>query len=81
MAVYLGVAIATECNEVFFSVAARVAAEFLVVNFEVRHCTADLASPAITAQNLQSKVCIRLEGEPQRSGFERMLPHDAFAVK
>jgi hypothetical protein len=34
-----------------FGIASRLTAKLLVVNFEVRPCTAELASPAITLQN------------------------------
>ena len=40
-----------QSDQVFFRVAARVAAELLVVNFQVRFFAADLASPAITLQD------------------------------
>jgi len=41
------VAVAAECDQVFFRVLAGVTAKLLVVNFEVRHRSAGLASPAI----------------------------------
>jgi hypothetical protein len=40
-----------QSDQVFFRVAARVAAELLVVNFQMGLCAADLASPAVAVQN------------------------------
>jgi hypothetical protein len=51
-AVHSGVACGAESNQILFRIVARVATEFFVVNFQVRHRAACLASPAITAQNL-----------------------------
>jgi hypothetical protein len=38
-------------DQVLFGVVAEVAAELLVMNFEMRPCTADLAAPAVTLQD------------------------------
>jgi len=48
----VGVAFRTERDEVVFGVIARVTSKLSVVYFQVRHCAAGLASPAIAAQYL-----------------------------
>jgi hypothetical protein len=48
-AVSIGMADNTKCNQVLFGVVAGVAAELLVVDLEVGHCAARLASPTVSA--------------------------------
>ena len=43
------VAVETQCDQVLLAVVSGMAAEFPVVNLEVRHRAARLASPAIAA--------------------------------
>jgi len=43
------VARSAECNQIFLRIIARSAAEFSVVNLEIRHSAARLTSPAVTA--------------------------------
>jgi len=42
----------TQGHQVFFCILARVAAELLVVHFQMRDRAAGLASPAVTSQRL-----------------------------
>ena len=53
------VAVVAERNEVFFGVVAGVAAELLMMNFEVRHCAAVLTSPVVPLEDLMVKVFVR----------------------
>ena len=46
---HCGMAFGTKCNEVLLGILPGVAAEFSVVNFEVGHCAASLASPVVAA--------------------------------
>jgi hypothetical protein len=46
---YRGVACRTKGNQVLLGIVTGLAAEFSVVNFEVGHRAAGLASPAITS--------------------------------
>jgi len=55
-----GVACGTECDQVFFRIFAGMAAEFLVVNLEIRHCAARLASPAIAPQYLVAELFVQV---------------------
>jgi hypothetical protein len=40
-----------ECDQIFLGITAGVAAEFLVMDFQVRHRAAGLTPPAIATQN------------------------------
>jgi hypothetical protein len=46
-------------HKVFFGVVAGVAAEFLMMNFEVRHCAAVLTSPVVAPEHLLVKLFVR----------------------
>ena len=46
-------------DEIFFSVGARMAAKLLVMNLQVRHRPAGLASPAIATEHQLSQTLIR----------------------
>jgi hypothetical protein len=50
MAMLLSVADGTEGNQIRFGIVSSVASEHLVMHFEVRRRTAELASPAISAE-------------------------------
>jgi hypothetical protein len=49
---YQGVAPSTQCYEIFFGVASTMASQFNVVNLQMLHVAARLASPAVSPQNL-----------------------------
>jgi hypothetical protein len=51
-----GVAGRTKCDQVLLGIIAGLAAEFLVVNLEVGHRAARLASPAVSAQYLYAAL-------------------------
>jgi hypothetical protein len=46
-----GMAVVAQGDQVLFRVVTRVAPELLVVNFEICHGAADLASPAVALQD------------------------------
>ena len=46
-------------DQVFFGIVAGVAAELLMMNFEVRHCAAVLTSPVVPLEDLMVKVFVR----------------------
>jgi len=50
--VQFGVALLTEREKVQFGVISGMAAEILVVNLQVRHRSAKLTSPSVSAQHL-----------------------------
>jgi len=54
-----------QSDEVSLRVFATLAAEFLVVNFQVHHAAAVLASPAITPQHLFAELFVQVGIEPQ----------------
>ena len=66
-------------NEVVFLVFARMAAKLLMMNFEISHRTAELASPAIPSQHLFTEFGIVIYSEPKRSRFYAGLIHGAGA--
>ena len=48
----LFVALSTQCNQILFLIAARVATKLDMVDLEVLHATAELAAPAVALQHL-----------------------------
>jgi len=56
-------------------------AEFLVVNFKIRHGAAGLASPAIPAEYQSAKLFVQLGIKPQALAFWRVAVQEAFSVK
>jgi hypothetical protein len=69
------VTIKAKRDQIAFTIPARVAAELFVVDFEVGHRTAQLTSPAISAQHLLSKILVILLLEPDRRLFRHNLLH------
>jgi hypothetical protein len=55
-----GVTITAERNEVFVDIPSAVAPEQQVMNFQIPHATADLASPTIPDQNAQTQSLRKL---------------------
>lgn len=62
-----------ESNQVLFDVSARVAAEFLMMNFEVFHRAAGLASPVIALEDLPVQSCVGFAIELQSSTLHQHL--------
>jgi hypothetical protein len=60
-AVNMGVACGTKCNQVLLTIITGTATKLFVMNFKIRHSAAELASPAVSAQHLKSKLLIRDE--------------------
>jgi hypothetical protein len=60
---------AAEGDQVLFSIVTRMAAKFLVVDFQVRHGAARLTSPAIATQDLLAKIVVRHRIQPQSHGL------------
>lgn len=54
-----GVAGSAKRDQIFFAIVAGVAAEFLVMNFQVEHRSAELASPVFAAEHLFTKLLIQ----------------------
>jgi hypothetical protein len=52
LAMQVGMAKGAERDQVLFRITAGVAAKLFVVNFQIRHCAARLAPPAIPTQDL-----------------------------
>jgi hypothetical protein len=52
LSMYEGVAPSTQCNEIFFGVASTMASQFNMVNLQMLHAAAPLASPSVSPQNL-----------------------------
>ncbi len=75
-----GVAGRTKCDQVLLGIIAGLAAEFLVVNLEVGHRAARLASPAIAAQYLVAELFVLLGIKLQARTFCQQPIHDAFSA-
>ena len=54
------VALNAECDEIVSGVVPGVAAELLMMHFEVRHCAAVLTPPAVPAEHFIVKLFVRL---------------------
>ncbi len=52
-------AFSAERDQIFFQIVAQMASEFLVVNLQIRHRAARLASPSIAMQHLLPKTLER----------------------
>jgi hypothetical protein len=75
------VASSTKRNKITCGIVARVASEFLVMNFQVGHDSACLAFPAIAAQHLVAELFIHLGIKSQARPFRFDATHDAFSAK
>jgi hypothetical protein len=64
---YGGVAHGAHYNQVVLRVAAALASGLFVVDLEIGHSTARLASPAISPQDFLSKLFIVIPVEPHAS--------------
>ena len=62
-------AIKTQRDEIPFLIPTGVAAKLFVVDFEICHGTAQLATPAITSQYLLAKFPVAFRFEPDRRLF------------
>jgi hypothetical protein len=51
ISVFRRMTVVAKSDQVLFRVVSRVAAKLLVVNFQMRRCPADLASPAVPLQD------------------------------
>jgi hypothetical protein len=76
-----GVARGAECHQVLLGVVARVAAKFLVMDFQVRHRAARLTSPAVAAQDTLPEGFVRHRTQPQALRFGANRAHDAFSLR
>ena len=74
------VAIIAKSDQVLFGIAARATAEFLVVNFQIRHRPARLTAPSIAAEYLLTKFIVgrRIKPQPLAAGWPRV--HADFSV-
>ena len=75
-----GVARLAKRDQVLLSIIPGVATKFLMVDLEVRHCAAGLASPAVPTQNLLAQLVVHLHRELQASALGSNTSHDAFSV-
>jgi len=76
-----GVARRAEGDQVLLGVSSRMAAEFPVVHFEIRHRTTALAPPAIATQDLLSQHPIRRGIQPQSGRVGLHRAYDAFSLR
>jgi hypothetical protein len=74
------VASSAKCDEVFLRIIPGLAAQFPVVNLEIRHGTATLAPPSVPAQHLVPQVFVQFGSEAQARTLYRNPVHDAFSV-
>lgn len=71
------VALSTECNQVLFLVATRLAAEFEMVYLQALHTAAELTAPSVAFQHLPLQFAIALGIESDSSAFEADVCHEA----
>ena len=69
------VATQAERDQIAFIIRTTVATKLFMVDFKVGHGTAQLTSPAISAQHLLSKILVILLLEPDRCLFRQNLLH------
>jgi hypothetical protein len=65
-AVYGGMAFRTEGNQIRLGIIPSMAAELLMVDFQIRHCTAGLASPAIATKYQLPPSFVQKRLKPER---------------
>ena len=73
-----GVTFIAKRNQVVGHIVAAMTAEMLMVDLQIRHCAAELASPAIPAQNMVTKLFVQSGVESHGRAF-RQAGHDAIA--
>src|SRR5438132_6856703 len=71
------VTIKAKCDQIAFTIAARVAAKLFVVDFKVGHGTADLAPPAVSPEYVLAELLVILLIEPDRRLFRHSSIHAA----
>ena len=64
---------ATERDQIVFVVRPRVAAELLVMDFQVGHGSAELATPAVSSQDLLPQFVALAIVKPDRRAFHHIL--------
>jgi transposase len=74
----VGVARSANCDQIFFAIVAGVAAELFVMNFQVGHASAQLASPAVAAQHVFPEMLVQIGVQPQTRTLLENPIHDAF---
>jgi len=76
----LFVAVSTQCNQILFLIAARVATELDMVDLEVLHTAAELASPAVALQHMPIQFAIVRRIKPESWALEADGVHEAFCL-
>jgi hypothetical protein len=74
------VACGAEGNQILLGVLSGLAAKLFVMNFEIGHRAARLASPAITAEHVVTKLVVRVWIQAQAWLLGSKLVHEAFSV-
>ena len=67
-------------NEVLLRIVAGLATEFFVMNLEIRHCAAQLASPAVAAEHLVAELFVKLGLKPYGRSLWSDPIHDTFSA-
>jgi hypothetical protein len=76
-----GVAPATQRNQVLLRIITGLAAKFLVMNLQIGHRAAGLASPSIATEYLVAELFVWLGIEPQARLLRSEEIHEAFSPK
>jgi hypothetical protein len=74
------VAFDAQGDQVLFLISTRMAAEFEMVDLEVLHAPACLASPAVALQHLPMQFSVVLRIEPKAGPFGEKSLHEAFRL-
>ena len=69
-----------ECDQVLTRIIAGLTAKLFVMNFEIGHCAARLASPAVATEHLVAKLVVRIQVQTPASMLRGGPIHDAFPI-
>jgi hypothetical protein len=70
----------TKRNQVLLRIVAGLAAKFFVMNLEIRHRAARLASPAVATEHLVAKLFVRLGLKPHGRSLWSDQIHNTFSA-
>ena len=79
-AMYAVVTCNTEGDQILARIVAGSAAKFFVVDLQIGHCAARLASPAVSAEHLVAKLVVQVGIEAQTFALWSEAVHEAFSI-
>jgi hypothetical protein len=76
-----GMALCAESDQILFGVVPRLAAEFFMMDFQVRQRAARLTPPGIATQDLLPQLLVRSRIQPQAGRIGVNRAHDAVSLR